>query len=299
MRSPGWVTLSVVYESPSGVPVQVDSVAAYVYSSTGALRQYLSPNHPHIVEISSPFYKYEVTNFDVTNPLLYPGFNVKVRWVINRPGSVSPATTEKNSVHWFVPTDPNPIKSNIITWSESTTDDLIGYYIENKLPAAGTFSFLAVVPFTTFIDQTVYESAYVSKNVSYKVTELLEHSPSGSPMLGDVLTSSVSRSTKEMCLVVGEISTITNSVEDVDFVRFLVHEKDAPINVGPTYFTRSREVKVTVNAAGRFIIPLVQGTIVVAEIPEIGYTKRFIVPEVAMINLSDISGEHVEMYRAP
>jgi len=176
---------------------------------------------------------------------------------------------------------------------------LLGYYVENKLPVAATFSFLAVTPDTTFVDSTTYESAYVSKNVAYKVTELLEHSPSGSPMLGDILTSSVSRSNKAMCLVVGDINTITNSAEDVDFVRFLVHEKDAPINVGSTYFIKSREVKVNVSATGRFTILLVQGTIVVAEIPEIGYTKRFIVPAVPTINLSDISGQHVEMYRAP
>jgi hypothetical protein len=107
------------------------------------------------------------------------------------------------------------------------------------------------------------------------------------------------RSNKAMCLVVGDINTITNSAEDVDFVRFLVHEKDAPINVGSTYYIKSREVKVNVSATGRFTILLVQGTIVVAEIPEIGYTKRFIVPAVSTINLSDISGQHVEMYRAP
>lgn len=299
MRSPGRVDLSVVFESPTGVPVQVDSVAAYIYSSGGTLRQYVSPNDPIIEEIDSPFYKYEINDFNVSNPLLYPGFNVKVRWVIDLPGSPSPATTEINTVHWFVPTNPNPIQCNIITWPSSDDANLIGYYLENKPPAAGSFSFLAVVPYTTFVDQTVYESAYVSKNVAYQVTELLATSPIGSPGLGTVLSPTITRSTKAMCMVVGDIATITNSVEDVDFVRFLVHEKDAPINVGSTYFTRSREVKVDVDAAGRFTILLVQGTIVVAEIPEIGYTKRFIVPELPIINLSEISGQHVEMYRAP
>lgn len=299
MRSPGRVDLSVVFESPTGVPVQVDSVAAYIYSSGGTLRQYVSPNDPIIEEIDSPFYKYEINDFNVSNPLLYPGFNVKVRWVIDLPGSPSPATTEINTVHWFVPTNPNPIECNVITWGASTPDRFIGYYVENKLPAAGSFSFLAVTPDTTFVDPTTYESAYISKNVAYKVTQLVEHSPSGSPMLGDVLTSTVVRSNKAMCLVVGDINTITNSAEDVDFVRFLVHEKDAPINVGSTYYIKSREVKVNVSATGRFTILLVQGTIVVAEIPEIGYTKRFIVPAVSTINLSDISGQHVEMYRAP
>lgn len=300
MRSPGLVNLVVTYESPIGVPVQVDSVSAYVYSSTGFLRAYVSPTDPLILEVSNPFWQYQINDFDVSNPLLYPGFHVDVKWTIDIPGSPSPTVTvDQWTVHSFVPTNPNPFKSKLLSWGAVSPTGLMGYYIESKLPADPSFSFLGTTPYTTYVDNRTFSTVFDSKNVSYQVYGLYSNPTTGSPELGTVFSPALKQSAKGLCLVVGDITTITDVVEEVDFIRFLVHEKDAPVNVGPTYFIRSREVKIAIDSAGSFSVPLVQGTIVVAEIPEIGYTKKFIVPDRALMNLSDIPASHIEMYRAP
>lgn len=299
MRSPGIVDISFLYPSPPYAGVAVDSLIAYIYDSSGNLRDTLTYGvDGALQQIVGANTSYQILGYDVSNYELFPKSWVQVVWQVGK-GSESPTF---NTSHWFVPYAPYAPQSRLVSWSASTSDDLISYYLESKQSDQANYTFLAATPFTSFIDKTTYQLPSWFNSIDYRVTELIWGPSPGSPgpILGSVISPvSSTVSANPLCLIHGSVLQINNTVEEVDFIRFFVDHKAAPVNVGSTYYLQNRELVVPLDSEGKFAVCLPQGVIVTCEVPSIGFTKRFIVPAQDTASLDSVTGTVIEIYRAP
>lgn len=298
MRSPGILDIVYRYESPDGIGVRASPVTVNIYNANGVFVKHYHASPNGTLKIVSDFDTYfKITNYDARSPELYPNNFVSAVWTVKPPGSST--TFTKTTFHTFVPRNAYPIKCSVVGWGASSRSDLIGYYVESReSPAA--MSFLGTATFNSYIDSSD-RSPLGWHKVEYQITELVWDASYGTndPQLGDQLDSTTVKYTVPMSYITGNIQQITGTVDEVDSIRFYVHHYDAPMNVGSTYLIANEEIEVGINSAGSFGVSLVSGAVVIAEIPTIGYSARFIVPDRQIADLSTIPVTRIETNRAP
>lgn len=302
MISPGIVSLTARFLDATGVGVSPGHQYGAIRNSLGIIQDNISPSsNPALVSLTDSggvlFFSSPV--YIVTDYLAFPGTFLTVDWstAASPAGSPSPAFS---TIHWFAPLSTTNADKNIITWA--LEGDTVGYEIVARVsPLASPWSPVGYTSFPFFIDESTYTPIQLN-SVEYEVRRLVwdETQTLTEPVIvSPPLPISVYQTAQEYCIVTGSILGLYGEQATVDFVRFVVLEKDAPENVGTVFFTKYNEVEVVVDEYGLFAAPLVQGLTVLGEIPQIGYSKKFTVPAKPQANLSDIAAINVELYRAP
>lgn len=297
MRSPGIVDIVFRYASPPATGVAVDRLTAQIFNSLGELKETIVYSPSSVIqEITDSDTYYLIADFDASS-LDYPGSWLNVTWQVTQ-GASSPVFYTS---HWYVPVVPFIANSRVVSWEQSSRTDLVGYYVESKATESAEYTYLGATTFPYFIDKTLYQVPTAYEDVSYAVTELVWGPSPGSPgpILGDQISSVSSQVLdKPACIIYGSINQINNTAEEVDYIRFYLDYRTAPFNIDSTFYLSDRELVVSL-VDGKFCTWLPQGLVVTAEIPSIGYVKRFIVPDRDVISLHEIEGTVIETCRAP
>lgn len=102
---------------------------------------------------------------------------------------------------------------------------------------------------------------------------------------------------KDVCIVTGSVLNVSGVGVNVHRILFSVYYCDSDQVVQNSVLHAGTEVDVVVNDYGYFAVPLLQGALVLCEIPSANYAQRFTVPSQPHIDISQINGLPVELRR--
>ena len=231
--------------------------------------------------------------YDVSDANKFPGTEFTIFWCVYDEG-VSPETAYQ-SYPLFSPL-PTSGSTRLLTWCPRVAPGVYGYEIFRSLPDQAPLPYGKSV-FPYFFDRGEYATPRDRALAKFSVQTLLwgpDETPtaSGEPLDGELIVND-----KAYCEVFGEVLDVRGAGR-LDSVYFYVHEQDAPQETGRSYLTRRNEVSVTPNVRGQFAVPLIQGSLVTAEIPGASMSRRFIVPNRPKVNLKDLEFYPLDTHRA-
>ena len=231
--------------------------------------------------------------YDVADSDKFPGTEFTVFWCV-ADQDVSPEIAYQ-SYPLFSPL-PTSGSTRLLTWCPRVAPGVYGYEIFRSLPDQSALPYGKSV-FPYFFDRGEYATPRDRALAQFSIQTLLwgpDETPTAS---GEVLEGELIVNDKDYCEVFGEIIDVRGAGR-LDSVYFYVHEKDVPQESGRSYLMRRNEVSVTPNVRGQFSVPLVQGSLVTAEIPGAGVIRRFIVPDRPKVNLKDLEFYPLDTHRA-
>jgi hypothetical protein len=299
----GAAVLTLRVRDENNVGLQLLEVIADIYNSESVLKQtvVLSSSPATLQELQdSEGYYYQI-DFDASDPVDWPGALLRVEWTVTEPGSPSPspATQTFSKMYTFYPVETQTSSRTVLSWKPVNSASLRGYTIEFKYLEDLDYTYLSFSPYPCFIDETSYTPTQRNRVLYRVMTSLWNPDGDPSPSDGEIVANIAAWQTdKELCLVTGTVTFPTGQPDDYPYPRFLVHHSQAPSNVENHFMISSSEIVAPTNNFGQFAIPLIQGTLVTAEIPSIGYSRKFIVPAQAHVRLVDLDTSLIELYRA-
>jgi hypothetical protein len=299
----GAATLTLRIRDSSNVGLQMADVTANIFNSESQLKQLstmlASPGTVQELQDGEGYY-YQI-DLDTSDPVDWPGSLVRVEWEITEFASPSSPDSTRifSKLYTFYPVETMTALKTVLSWLPINSATLRGYIIEYKYTEDLDYTYLGFSQYPCFIDETSYTPSQRNR-ILYRVTASLWN-PDGqlSPDDGDIVTAiSVWQTDRDLCLVTGVATYATGQPDDHPYPRFLVHHSDAPVNVENQFIYAMSEMIAPPNNFGQFALPLIRGTLVTAEIPSIGYSRKFIVPDQAHVRLVDLDTSLVELYRA-
>lgn len=240
---------------------------------------------------------YSLDDYSVADTNKFPGTELTIFWC-TRSSTVSPEVSLQR--YPIFAKHPSGFTNRLLTWHPSyRRNNLYGYRIYRRLRDEEAATVFANTVYPYFFDRSVYDTPTDFHLAQFTVSELVWGATQfDEPIEG--VGSYIIRKTetrREFCEIYGEVVDVMGG-SSAESVNFFVHEKDAPQVNGTAFLSRRDSVTAPVNYRGEFSIPLIQGTLVTADIPEAGIQRRFVVPNKARAALKDIPHYPVEINRA-
>lgn len=275
-----------------GVPQSASSLNGIVLNSLG--EQVFVFSFENLTETALGVYEY--LNFDLTDYNLFPGSTFTIFWC-SEDSEVSPEETFQYCN--FQPNSPVQYKHKILTWCPYSHKRLFGFRINRKLPSETSFTEYDFSYHNWYFDTGTYTSTYQLKATQWQVqTMLWNPTDDADPVFGPAASGpQLTLYNEDFCVVSGKITDVRGLPELADSVYFYVHEDDAPMSSGSRFIARRNEVVAPVNNNGDFAVPLIQGAYVTCQIPDAGFSAKFVVPCQDICSLSDLTLIEIEPYR--
>jgi hypothetical protein len=281
--SPGIVdlTITIANTSPGALTVAVSN-------ALGVLQSTFSPgSSPPLVGVSGD--DYAVLSLDVSDHTVWPTGLISGLWTDTTP---SPDVTYSKAYSFF-PYALTPNDKTVVTWQPYTGGNFAGYCISRTFSGESPV-IVGFSAYNTFVDNSVVANELTACIPTYQVAVLGQNnaSPGSTELIVNTTINSglvkYYRTGEDICLVTGSLLQVDGSADDGVVISAFLHDGDAPLNIGATHLLSYNEITIPVNSVGQFAVALVQGNLVTIHAPEMGYSKRFVVPAQAHINLSDI-----------
>jgi len=240
---------------------------------------------------------YNLDDYSVSDTNTFPGTELTIFWC-TQSTTVSPETALQR--YALFAKHPSGVVNRLLTWYPSyRRNNLYGYRIYRQLRGEETPTVLGQTIYPYFFDRSVYTTPTEFHLARFTVYELAWlATPTDEPIEGGAILMLRKTETRHsFCEVYGEVVDVMGG-SSAESVNFFVHEKDAPQTVKTSFMARRDAVTAPVNCRGEFSIPLIQGALVTADMPEAGVQRRFVVPNKARVALKDITHYPVEINRA-
>jgi hypothetical protein len=287
--TPGLVSFSVELEDTSPL-----AVTAAVSNSLGIAQVTLTSASSPPITLTAPS-TYQVADLDVSDHLTYPGGFVSVLWTNAYP---DPDETV-SKLYTYHPYALTPNNKTLLSWAPYRGSGFTGYQIERAASPGVSPSSIGFSAYPVFIDESELANELYSGMIRYNVTVLSTAASPAAEVYGTSSTInsdliSTYRTGQDYCLITGTILQANGTSDSTQVISAFVHDGDTPMYLTPDFFAVYNEVTVPVNNIGQFAIPLVRGVLVTIHAPVMGYVKRFVVPDQAHANLTDITGLSLE-----
>lgn len=274
----------------TGAPVSVSSIEGIVRNSEG--NRVATLTLEDLPETSRGVYG--VQGYDVSDSQKFPGTELTVFWCVPEAGASPEEAFQRYSI--FSPVNVSGT-TRMLTWCPTQAPNVYGYELFRKLDGGERVSYAKTV-YPYFFDRGIYLDQKEWELAKFQAEPMIWTTEVDTPE-GNGVVSEVNRvvNDKQYCEIFGEVLDVVGAGV-VESIYFYVHETDAPQNSGRSFLMRRNEISVTPNARGQFSAPLICGSLVTAEIPGAGVTRRFIVPNTPRVNFKDLEFYPLDTHRA-